>query len=119
MTDRVKRSGMLSMSLPSLRVTIRADKAEKELFRRVAHAERHTLSHFMCESATQHMGQPISPHKVLPASHCNRSEQEAMIMIRLPLAKTARCVDQANREGRTLADFFLNAAWERIARLSS
>jgi len=119
MTNRVKGSGMLRRSLPSLPVTIRADKAEKELFRRVAHAERHTLSHFMYESASQHMGQPLSPHKVLPASHANRSEQEAAtIMIHLTLAKTARCVDQANREGRTLTDFFLNAAWERMARLS-
>jgi len=119
MTNRVESSGTLRRSLPSLPVAIRADKAEKELFRKAAHAERHTLSHFMRESATRHMGQPISPHKVLPASRYNRSEQEATIMIHLPLAKTARCVDQADREGRTLTDFFLNAAWERIARLST
>jgi len=118
MTTRVKRNGMVRKCLPSLPLIIRADKAEKKLFQRVAHGERHTLSDFMYESATQHMGQPISLHKVLPASYCDSSEQEATIMIHLPPAQAARCVDQANREGRTLTDFFLNAAWERMARLS-
>jgi uncharacterized protein (DUF1778 family) len=112
-------NGKLRKCPHSLPVTIRVEQAEKDLFRRAAQAERHTLSHFMYESATQHMGQPINLHKVLPATHCNSSEQGATIMIHLPVTKKAGCVDQAKREGRTLTDFFLNAAWERIARLSS